>query len=98
MSASSCPAPAHARQHPCARPFTPRPRHTQGPDKKLEAMYARVRKHLGSPALVMRVWERLQGALLQRYRRLEEQLERCYPGMQLRPSPEELRELFKTAG
>jgi hypothetical protein len=61
-------------------------------------MYARVRKHLGSPALVMRVWERLQEALLQRYRRLEQQLERCYPGMALRPSPEELRELFKTAG
>jgi hypothetical protein len=33
-----------------------------------------------------------------RYERLEELLERCYANMPLRPSPEELRELFKLAG
>jgi hypothetical protein len=33
--------------------------------------------------------------LLLRYTHLEELLERCYPTTPLRPSPEELRELFK---
>lgn len=33
-----------------------------------------------------------------RYERLEQLLEACYPNTPLRPSPEELRELFKTVG
>ena len=33
-----------------------------------------------------------------RYERLEGLLDRCYANMPLRPSPEELRELFKLAG
>ena len=36
--------------------------------------------------------------LTRRYERLESLLERCYPNTPLRPSPEELRELFKLAG
>jgi hypothetical protein len=33
-----------------------------------------------------------------RYERLETLVERCYPNTPLRPSPEELRELFKMVG
>jgi hypothetical protein len=33
--------------------------------------------------------------LLARYEALEGLMERCYPSAPLRPSPEELRELFK---
>jgi hypothetical protein len=69
----------------------------QGADKKLDAMHQRIRKQLGSPALVLRVWERLQEALLQRYGQLAAQLEACYPGQALKPSTAELRELLKAA-
>ncbi|GBF98439.1 hypothetical protein Rsub_11084 [Raphidocelis subcapitata] len=70
----------------------------EGADKKLEAAAARVRKHLGATALGDAVWQRLKEDLLARYERLEQLLELCYPNTPLRPSPEELRELFKLAG
>eukprot|EP00887_Chlorella_sp_A99_P005461 scaffold1.g5461.t1 len=59
-----------------------------GLDKRVGATRARVRKHLGasSPYLVDEVWERLEGALLARWSRLEEQLRLCYPGVALQPS------------
>ncbi len=71
-----------------------------GADKKLAMMYARVRKHLAenSAGLVRVVWARIEAELLQRYGRLEQQLATCYSGISLSPSPEELRELFKSTG
>ena len=71
----------------------------EGADKKLEALHGRVAKHLGaSPALAESVWEALKAELLARYEALERLLEACYPNAPLRPSPEELRELFKAVG
>ncbi|KAI8476055.1 MAG: exocyst complex component Sec3-domain-containing protein [Monoraphidium minutum] len=70
----------------------------EGADKKLDALCGRVRKHLGATPLADAMWARLKSDLLTRYERLEGLMERCYPNMPLRPSPEELRELFKLAG
>lgn len=72
----------------------------EGADRKLDALHARVRKHL-APAgggLADHVWAALREDLLARYERLERALARCYPNLPLRPSPEELRELFKAVG
>lgn len=38
----------------------------EGADKKLEAMYQRVRKHLGTSPLALKVWERLKDDLMTR--------------------------------
>ena len=72
----------------------------RAPQKKLAAMRARVRKHLGAsaPALAAAVWARLQAELLRRYGRLEEQLALCYPALRLAPSPAELQALFAAVG
>lgn len=69
-------------------------------DKKLASMFSRVKKHLGSaaPKLLYRVWSRVEAQVLERYARLEEQINLCYPSIALNPSPEELKELFKTTG
>ncbi|GMH40758.1 hypothetical protein BSKO_08662 [Bryopsis sp. KO-2023] len=69
-------------------------------DKKLASMYSRVKKHLGdaAPKLLYRVWSKVEERVLHRYARLEEQMSVCYPSLQLNPSPEELKELFKTTG
>ena len=69
-------------------------------DKKLSLMYARVKKHLGeaSPKLLYTVWQSVEAELLERYRKLEGQMQACYPNIPLSPSPEELAELFKTTG
>ena len=69
-------------------------------DKKLSMMYARVKKHLGesSPKLLYTVWQSVEAEVLDRYRRLEQQMTECYPNIPLTPSPEELAELFKTTG
>uniref|UniRef100_A0A383WIL7 Exocyst complex component Sec3 C-terminal domain-containing protein n=1 Tax=Tetradesmus obliquus TaxID=3088 RepID=A0A383WIL7_TETOB len=66
-----------------------------GTDKKLEALAGRVRKHLGGGALFNVAWAAVKEALLARYEHLEWLLEQCYPTTPLRPSPEELRELFR---
>lgn len=70
------------------------------PDKKLSMMYTRVKKHLGesSPKLLYTVWQSVEAEVLNRYRKLEQQMMDCYPNIQLSPSPEELAELFKTTG
>lgn len=72
----------------------------EGADKKLEALHARVAKHLASasPALAEAVWGALREDLLVRYEALERLLGECYANLPLRPSPEELRELFKAVG
>jgi len=67
-----------------------------GADKKLENMAQRVRKHLGQGVLSQMVWGSLKDDLMARYEHLEELLDVCYSGTRLNPSPEELRELFKT--
>lgn len=69
-------------------------------DKKLSMMYTRVKKHLGesSPKLLYTVWQSVEAELLERYRKLEQQMLDCYPNIPLLPSPEELAELFKTTG
>lgn len=69
-------------------------------DKKLASMFARVKKHLGdaAPKLLYQVWSKVEEQVLERYNRLEEQVNTCYPNITLDPSPEELKELFKTTG
>jgi len=72
----------------------------RAPQRKLAAMYGRVRKHLGAtaPALAAAVWGRLRAELLRRYGRLEEQLALCYPALRLAPAPAELAALFAAVG
>ncbi|GFR45235.1 hypothetical protein Agub_g6633, partial [Astrephomene gubernaculifera] len=65
-------------------------------DKKIQKMYGRVRRHLGTSGLAFRVWERIYEELMNTYRRLEEQLGLCYPSLQLDPAPEQLAELFRS--
>lgn len=69
-------------------------------DRKLASMYSRVKKHLAdaAPRLLYTVWGKVEEKVLERYVRLEEQMQVCYTNIPLRPSPEELKELFKTTG
>ncbi|PNW78567.1 hypothetical protein CHLRE_09g392000v5 [Chlamydomonas reinhardtii] len=67
-------------------------------DKKVQRMYARVKKHLGNSNLAYRVWERLYEQLVERYSRLDQQLAACYPALQLSPGLEELQDVFRSVG
>ncbi|GIL48476.1 hypothetical protein Vafri_4992 [Volvox africanus] len=67
-------------------------------DKKVQKMYARVKKHLGNSNLSFRVWERIYEQLLERYERLEQQLTTCYPSLELSPTVEALEDVFRSVG
>ncbi len=68
-----------------------------GADRKLEALVVRLRKHLGDDGpLLMPTWAALKTELLTRYEALEAHLTAVHPTTPLRPSPEELRELFRS--
>eukprot|EP00798_Chlamydomonas_sp_ICE-L_P020459 gene20459-27248_t len=62
-------------------------------------MFARVRKHMGTSALVYRAWEQITEELITRYDRLDQQVALCYPtsNINLRPSPEDLARLLSVS-
>ncbi len=65
-------------------------------ERGVQEAHARATKHLGrSGQLFQDTWLAAEGALLERYARLEALLERVY-GDALSPSAAELEELFKT--
>ncbi|MEW5312110.1 MAG: hypothetical protein WDW38_003762 [Sanguina aurantia] len=64
-------------------------------EKKIAAMFVRVRKHCGSSTLAYRVWEGITERASGRYLRMEELLAECYPSLSLKPSSEEFDHMFK---
>ncbi|GLI69334.1 hypothetical protein VaNZ11_013920, partial [Volvox africanus] len=67
-------------------------------DKKVQKMYARVKKHLGNSNLSFRVWERIYEKFLERYECLEKQLTTCYPSLELSPTVETLEDVLRSVG
>lgn len=70
-----------------------------GLDKRLLQEHQRILKHLAatSPHLVDPVWSKLEATCLERWGSLESQLASCYRGIELRPTAEELRRMFRAA-
>ncbi|GAX83943.1 hypothetical protein CEUSTIGMA_g11367.t1 [Chlamydomonas eustigma] len=66
-------------------------------ERKLQKMFARVRKHLGASSLAFKVWNRIQEDLVSRYEQLEGHLYECYGHQQLPLTPSQLAALVKAA-
>ncbi|CAG9460301.1 unnamed protein product [Pedinophyceae sp. YPF-701] len=68
----------------------------RGAERRLQSLREKVEQHLetSSPALIERVWGQLRERLVGCVRQLEDLVQRCH-GEQLRPSPEEVEELFR---
>lgn len=69
------------------------------PDKKVHSMLTRVHKHMGasSPALVAEVWPKILSSLQLQYERIAEQIQSCYPDVQLPLSPGQLKNVLSSA-
>lgn len=64
------------------------------------AVHSRLYKHMGtsSPKLAAAIWQRLQATLLQRYARLEAQINKFYPSVALQTSYRDFSKLVGSIG